>query len=93
MYKINLTDLKDQVLKVNVQYGGGCVHPHVFELVTDGIVNNEGVMDFTLLHKTHNDLCKALIVKDYYFDLGEVYQLKSSVLQYIQINGEGKVAL
>lgn len=85
--------IKDKTLLVQVQYGGGCVKPHVFELVTDGVIDKDGIMDFYLLHKTHNDMCKALLFEDLSFDLAQLYSLKSSVLKNIRVNKLPKIDL
>jgi hypothetical protein len=81
------------MLLVQVQYGGGCIKPHVFKLVTDGIIDKEGGMDFYLLHKTHDDMCKALLMEDLIFDLAQIYSLKSEVLSNIRLNKMPKIDL
>lgn len=93
LFHINKMAIKDKMLTVQVKYGGGCVKPHVFELVTNGIISKEGGMNFYLLHKTHNDMCKALLIEDLSFDLAQLYNLQSSVLKNIQINKMPKIDL
>ena len=93
LFHINKMNIKDEKLNVQVQYGGGCVKPHVFELVTNGVINKDGTMEFFLLHKTHNDMCKALLIEDLSFDLAQLYGLKSNVLTHISLNKMPKIEL
>ena len=93
LFHINKMAIKDKILLVQVQYGGGCVKPHEFELITNGIINKEGGMDFYLLHKTHNDMCKALLIEDLTFNLEKLYNLQSNVLKNIRINKMPKIDL
>jgi hypothetical protein len=93
LFYINHLSIKDQILSIQVQYGGGCVKPHLFELVTDGLIDKEGGMEFYLLHKTHNDICKALILEDLTFDLKLLYKLQSEVLKNICVNKMPKIDL
>lgn len=86
LFNINEVGVENKQLKVNLQYGGGCVKPHVFELVTNGLIDKNGNMSFYLLHKTHNDKCKALLIENHVFDLTKVYNLKSNLLKTITIN-------
>ena len=78
--------LTNQVLELEVQYGGGCIKPHEFVLVSDGIIDENGLMKFYLLHKTHDDHCKALIIENLSFDLKKLYQLDSERLSGILLN-------
>jgi len=72
--------------RVKVQYGGGCVKPHVFELITDGIISKQGNIQFWLLHKTHDDLCKALINEELMFDVSEITIFNQNKLKTLQVN-------
>ena len=91
LFSIRNLSLADKQLKIDVQYAGGCVRPHVFELVTDGIIDTNGNMAFQLLHRTHNDFCKALIMETLVFDFSSLYQLNSEKLKTFTINQQGKV--
>lgn len=73
-------------LRVKVQYGGGCVKPHIFELVTNGEISKKGNIQFWLLHKTHDDFCKALIQEELMFDISEITIFNQTKLKTIQLN-------
>ncbi|MBL6875881.1 MAG: hypothetical protein ISR01_03725 [Chitinophagales bacterium] len=86
MFVIKDLTILEKKVEIKVQYGGGCVKPHVFELYTDGVLDKTGNMDFYLLHKTHSDYCKALIMETLVFDLNPLYDLQSQKLKTIRIN-------
>ena len=90
MFVIKDLTILEKKVEIKVQYGGGCVKPHVFEFYTDGVLDNSGNMDFYLLHKTHNDYCKALIIEALVFDLKPLYDLQSQKLKTIRINDLSK---
>lgn len=48
-------------VQVRIRYGGGCVKPHVFEMYTSAVPDTTGVINLYLMHKTHNDRCRALV--------------------------------
>ena len=91
LFSIRNLSLAGEQLKIDVQYAGGCVRPHVFDLSTDGIIDASGNMAFQLLHRTHNDFCKALIMETLIFDFSSLYQLNSEKLKTFTINQQGKV--
>lgn len=93
LYHIENVDFKNRELKIVVQYGGGCVKPHLFELHTDGAIMEDGMMHFFLLHKTRNDMCKALIIEELSFDLSILYDLESKLLKGIVLNKDFKLSL
>lgn len=93
LYYIEQVDFKNKELIIEVQYGGGCVKPHLFELHTDGNIGEDGNMHFFLLHKTRNDMCKALILEELRFDLSMLYDLESNVLKGIVLNKDFKFSL
>ena len=93
LFSIKDVKIADKKLAVQVQYGGGCVKPHVFELVTDGVIDQTGNMDFYLLHKTHGDKCKALLIENLVFDIENLYSLKSEVLTTVKLNNMRKIDL
>lgn len=80
-------------LLVELSYGGGCVDPHVFELVTDGSKDASGAVQLWLLHKTHDDQCKMLISKQKTFDLSSLETLKIKRIKSIKINSVSPVNL
>jgi hypothetical protein len=95
--KINEADLKYTILDVRhnahallveLEYGGGCIDPHVFELISDAEINKDGIVDMWLLHKTHDDLCKALIKRQLVFDISYITTLKSKKLKAIRFNND-----
>lgn len=86
LYKLKGVKLQEGQLFVDVEYSGGCVKPHIFSLVTDGMVRDAGVMKFALLHKTKDDKCKALLKENMTFDISSVLNLGSEKLKEIQIN-------
>lgn len=91
LFSIKGVSIEEKNLRVEVQYGGGCVKPHVFELLTDGIIDANGNMKFQLLHRTHNDLCKALIMETLVFDFSRLYDLNSEKLKSFTINQQRKM--
>lgn len=91
LFSIRKLSLAGEQLKIDVQYAGGCVRPHVFDLSTDGIIDASGNMAFQLLHRTHNDFCKALIMETLVFDFSSLYQLNSEKLKTFTINQQGKL--
>jgi hypothetical protein len=93
MFNLKGMSLEEDKLVLNVQYGGGCLKPHVFELVTDGVIDNSGTMDFYLLHKTHDDRCKALLMETLVFDFKPLYDLQSEKLMNYRINNNRKMEL
>lgn len=86
LFQMVSANLMDQVLNIQVQFGGGCISVHQFELVTNGVITADGVMEFFVLHKTHDDYCKALLIKDLTFNLNEIYNLESEKLKSIKLN-------
>ncbi|MEZ4979266.1 MAG: hypothetical protein R2772_08200 [Chitinophagales bacterium] len=93
LYHIENVEIKNKELKVVVQYGGGCIKPHLFELQTDGAIVEDGMMHFFLLHKSRNDMCKALIIEELSFDLSLLYDLESELLKGIVLNKDFKLSL
>lgn len=91
MFSMKEIELKGNKLEIAVQYGGGCVRPHVFELVSDGVIDSKGNMDFFLLHKTHNDMCKALIMETLVYDFQPLFNLKSEKLKSFKVNDMRKM--
>lgn len=93
MFSMKGITLMEKMVEVKVQYGGGCVKPHIFELVTDGVIDDQGNMKFHLLHKTHHDKCKALLMESLVFNLEPLYNLESEKLKSFQVNNMRKIEL
>lgn len=76
-FKIKNITQKDEALVVEVQYSGGCVDNHVFELYSTGKPDENGVIDMFLLHKTKGDLCKMLLMQQRVFDISKLSNRKN----------------
>ncbi|MEQ9103037.1 MAG: hypothetical protein RIF36_07675 [Imperialibacter sp.] len=66
--------LNDSLLKVTVQYAGGC-KKHDFKLVWDGTIDSStipAVATFALIHDGNNDMCEALPTEELTFDLLDI---------------------
>ncbi len=66
--------LADSLLKITVQYAGGC-EKHDFKLVWDGQIDYSTMpaqVTFALIHDGNNDGCDALPTEELVFDLFEV---------------------
>ncbi|WOK08104.1 hypothetical protein RT717_05585 [Imperialibacter roseus] len=66
--------LNDSLLKVTVQYAGGC-KKHDFKLVWDGTIDSStipAVANFALIHDGNNDMCEALPTEELTFDLVDI---------------------
>ena len=84
-FKIKNITQKDDALMVEVQYSGGCVDNHVFELYSTGKPDENGVIDMFLLHKTKGDLCKMLLMQPRVFDISKLSNRKNFTT--FRING------
>ncbi len=93
LFTLRDVTLNDNTLKATVQYSGGCVKPHIFVLETTGVITTDGIMDFSLLHKTHNDFCRALLIDTVHFNIQSITDLQSDKLQAIRINSEELINL
>ena len=87
---INLANVrhKGHAMVVELSYGGGCVEPHVFELVTDGSMDSERNVKMWLLHKTHDDKCKKLITQQLTFDVSPLETLKLKRVKSFNVNNQ-----
>lgn len=93
LYKLKEVKLEGNFLYVDVEYSGGCVKPHVFSLVTNGLVRKDGVMEFAVLHKTKDDKCKALLTENIAFDISSIINLQSQKLKELELNNDMVVLL
>ena len=78
VYTINSATIEDDILSVDVSYGGGC-ETHVFTLVAEEqfLESFPVQLRVSLAHNANGDRCKAWLTEDYHFDLTpikEVYQ-------------------
>ena len=77
-YTINAATIEDDILSIDVSYGGGC-ETHVFTLVTESMFLESFPVQLrvSLAHNANGDTCEALITEVHHFDLTpikEVYQ-------------------
>ena len=77
-YTINAATIEDDILSVDVSYGGGC-ETHVFTLVTESMFLESFPVQLrvSLAHNANGDTCEALITEVHHFDLTpikEAYQ-------------------
>ena len=72
-------------LVAKVQYGGGCIKPHLFDLVQTS-KDDRGTVYLWLLHKTTDDKCRALVRISRSYDISTI--LKDSTVTSIKLNGD-----
>ncbi len=82
-YRIIDAKLEKDSLMLSLRYGGGCVKPHIFELVQKENADLN-IIEFYLLHHTTNDRCRALIRENLAYDLKHYLQTGHTVL----LNGQ-----
>lgn len=87
-FKIQKIIQLDKNLAVSLQYSG-CGIPHQFELITNGNIDVNGIIDFQLVDKTTGDYCKMMLIRTKYFDISKINK-KSSVTGFRLNNGEMK---
>lgn len=75
-YLVQDAVIKSDSISIKVQYGGGCVKPHVFEIV-ELRSDNDNRIQLYLLHLTTNDRCKALLRETLTFDLKPYFEQNS----------------
>lgn len=78
-------DITRNVLELTTRYGGGC-EVHDFELYWDGLFMESYPVqvNLQLSHNSHNDMCRALITDNLYFDLTLLKTAYSSGYQAAQ---------
>ena len=84
---ITLTDVAivGDCLKLTLQYGGGCKE-HQFDLALILPESNTPPFSpptFELRHNANNDLCKALITKEYSFDISGIQETGKNKTDFI----------
>lgn len=83
-YLLQDVAIKGDSISIKVQYGGGCVKPHVFEIV-ELRSDNDSKIQLYLVHLTTNDRCKALLRETLTFDLKPYFELNS---KSVFLNGQ-----
>lgn len=82
-YRIIDAKLEEDSLLLFVRYGGGCIKPHIFELVQKENSDSKTI-ELHLLHHTTNDRCRALIRENLAYDLKPYFQKNHTVF----LNGQ-----
>jgi hypothetical protein len=95
-YVINSYEINDDILKVEVSFGGGCA-AHDFTLIAlPGFMESSPVAANVLLsHDANNDLCEAWLTEELRFDLAslkeawqETYDQESGTIRILLNHGE-----
>ncbi len=93
---LNIKKIDATHVQIAVQYGGGC-EEHEFNLFADENIQPGNATDFVqmmITHDAHGDMCKALITKEYTFDVSPLLKKwqgnpntnRSLTLQFSQSN-------
>lgn len=63
-FTINSVKKEDDLLKVNLSYGGGCKN-HTFEIIWDGVIYKEEpcFINLLIIHNGNGDFCEAYITE------------------------------
>lgn len=83
-YLLQDVAIKGDSISIKVQYGGGCVKPHVFEIV-ELRSDNDSKFQLYLLHLTTNDRCRALLRETLTFVLKPYFDQNS---KSVFLNGQ-----
>lgn len=72
-FKINSANRINDILEVNISYGGGCKQ-HSFEIIWDGIVYTDPpcFMNLLIIHDAKSDTCEALMTETLSINLKEL---------------------
>ena len=89
-YTFISSEIVGDSLEVKLQYGGGCIKPHLFDLVQTASTE-QGEVVLWLLHKTLDDKCRALVKTEVKFDISSV--LGKEGVTSIKLNGEKELLL
>ena len=84
-YTFISSDIVGDSLVAKIQYGGGCIQPHVFDLVQTSR-DDLGKVYLWLLHKTKDDKCRALVRVTRTYDISTI--LQDSTVTSIVLNGD-----
>jgi len=85
-FKIKGIKQLDNTIAVDVQFSG-CGKDHDFELISNGKVGNDGVVNLYLVDNTKGDYCKMLLMRTKHFDVSK-YNKKSIVTGFKINDGE-----
>jgi hypothetical protein len=92
-YEILETRVNGDTLTVTVQYGGGC-EPHDFQMHQNmrWMKSMPPQLNIYLEHENNNDMCRALITQDLFFDLSTCrYSNGKSVILILNGDREKKI--
>ncbi len=84
-YTFISSEIVGDSLIAKVQYGGGCIRPHIFDLVQTSKDDDGGVY-LWLLHKTTDDKCRALVRVSRSYDISSI--LSDTSVTSIKLNGD-----
>jgi hypothetical protein len=95
-YVINSYEINDDILKVEVSFGGGCrAHDFAFIALPGFMESSPVAANVLLSHDANNDLCEAWLTEDLRFDLSslkqewqETYDQKSGAVRILLNHGE-----
>ena len=75
-YTVNSKSIEDENLIIKVQYGGGAIRPHEFDLVEQSISKDS--VNLVLLHLTQNDRARAIMRSELSYNIR--YYLKKNLI-------------
>ena len=87
IYKLNSWQLEEDTLRIDVNYGGGAIDPHEFELVRKR-TDDASVAELWLLHLTLHDPAEAWLNTKLSFDIRHL--LRDKNIKKITLNEEEK---
>ena len=81
-YVLNSATITDDMLVLNVSYGGGC-EKHQFTLISSGVFLESFPVQLrvSVAHNANNDPCEAWLTDDYHFDLTAIRILYQEAYQ------------
>jgi hypothetical protein len=87
-YVLNVATVTDDILTLNVSYGGGCQTHQLTLVASESFMESFPVqLRIFLAHNANDDLCRAWLTEDYRFDLTpiktmyqESYQQKAGTI-------------
>jgi len=88
-------NIMDDFLKINLRYSGGCKE-HFVELVLIQTLSKTAELStptFAIRHNSNNDACKALITKEYTFDISGLREQGKRKTDFIliSVNSSGEI--
>ncbi len=88
-FKIKKITQVNKSLDIFVTYSGGCGDEHQFELISNGKIDKNGVVDFYLVDQTKGDNCKMMLMQTKHFDISKISKKKK--LTSFRINDGRKI--